>query len=383
MAHTSPEFETMVRDALEEWKVPGLSISVISGEDIWAKAYGLAQFPDTEVHPDSIFDGGSTAKCFTAAAVALPVHDDEAFPGVEWETPVKRLLGDDFVMGGGISVTYSNMMYTTASYMVEVLSGQGAGIVFSTATDYAKWIHALMNRTGPLSLTVHEELTKPRTIQNTEKELAPFHSHMLYALGLVVESYRGRKVIGNDGDVYGLHSLIRWMPELKWGIVILGNSEGAFDAAFMLFLWLVDELLAVPRGERVDWEEFQHENNRKAEREEEDEVLQSNLESAVPMSLPIEGYVGVYENAGYHILRVELKDGKLSADCSDRCFGFELSFKHLPGDCFIVESHDILGDSTSKIGAEFRVGEDGYVEQLGVEFVEEMKGELIWFSRLA
>jgi hypothetical protein len=88
-------------------------------------------------------------------------------------------------------------------------------------------------------------------------------------------------------------------------------------------------------------------------------------------------YAGKYQNAGYHDLILEDKDEKLWADCSDRNFGFVLSLDHVSGDTFVAEIRDFLDDSKRNVGAEFQLGALGEVESLGVEFVEEMKAEII------
>lgn len=37
-------------------------------------------------------------KAFTAAATSLLVDDEENFPDVKWDTPMSRVIGDDFVL---------------------------------------------------------------------------------------------------------------------------------------------------------------------------------------------------------------------------------------------------------------------------------------------
>lgn len=86
-----------------------------------------------------------------------------------------------------------------------------------------------------------------------EEDRMPFYSQALYALGCVIETYRGLTVIGHDGRVSGFNSLMRYLPELEWGIVIFGNSNGAGDIAEILCWHLVDELLSVSTPELLDW----------------------------------------------------------------------------------------------------------------------------------
>jgi len=266
---------------------------------------------------------------------------------------------------------------------IEQPEAQGAGLVFSSVNDYAKWIRAMIKRTGPLPLAAHKELVKPRAIMLEEEEdRIPFYSQALYALGWVVETYRGLTVIGHDGSVPGFNSLMRYLPELEWGIVIFGNSNGAGDAAEIVCGHLVDELLSVPTPERLDWTALQREHHEKSKQEEKDRMQSKPLEPELAMSVPLFQYAGKYQNVGYHDLILEVKDGKLWADCSDRTFGFVLSFDHVSGDTFVAEIRDVLDDTKRNVGAEFQLGALGEVESLGVEFVEEMKAEMIWFTKV-
>jgi CubicO group peptidase (beta-lactamase class C family) len=136
---------------------------------------------------------------------------------------------------------------------IEQPEAQGAGLVSSSVNDCAKWIQASIKRTDPLPLAAHKELVKPQAIMHEEEEdRIPFYSQALYALGWVVETYRGLTVIGHDGRIPGFNSLMRYLPELEWGIVIFRNSNGAEDIAEILCWYLADGLLSVPTPERLD-----------------------------------------------------------------------------------------------------------------------------------
>ncbi|KAH9208370.1 putative penicillin-binding protein [Leptodontidium sp. 2 PMI_412] len=90
----------LVKDTLKEWHVPGLSIGVVDGDDMWAevRGYGIATYPDTPVTPSTLFYGASTTKAFTAAGMSLLVTDQENFTSLTWKTPVSSLIPDDFVL---------------------------------------------------------------------------------------------------------------------------------------------------------------------------------------------------------------------------------------------------------------------------------------------
>lgn len=132
--------------------------------------------------------------------------------------------------------------------------GQGAGLIYSSVSDIAKWVRSMIKGTGPLNKGIINELVKPRAIiRLDDDEKLPFYSHTLYALGLFVGSYRSHEVVGHTGSVPGFNSLMQWLLEKEWGVVIMGNSQGASDVADILFSYLADELLDVSVSDRVDW----------------------------------------------------------------------------------------------------------------------------------
>lgn len=94
----SLEFDELVGQTLEKWKVPSISIAVIQGETTSAKGYGIASYPSTPATPETLYYAGSTTKAFTAAALSLLVDDNEKYPGVQWTTPISSLIPDDFVL---------------------------------------------------------------------------------------------------------------------------------------------------------------------------------------------------------------------------------------------------------------------------------------------
>jgi hypothetical protein len=264
--------------------------------------------------------------------------------------------------------------------------GQGAGCVFSSARDYVKWIHAMIKRAGPISEAAHKELVKPRIIADPcNDERKPFHSHWCYALGWGLETYRGYTVIGHDGNVSGFGSLMRYMPEMEWGIVIFGNSNGANDAAEILCWHLIDSMLGTPSLERFDYNTFLRNQVKELKEEEGKNPYLERPASALALALsvPIDSYAGRYRNIGYHDLLVEIIDGKLQADASDRCFRFVLSFEHVSGEFFIADLLDIFDDSKRRLRAEFKIDSSGIVRDLGIGIAEEMRDPFIWFTRIS
>ena len=262
--------------------------------------------------------------------------------------------------------------------------GQGAGSIFSSAHDYAKWIRTMINRAGPISEAGHQDLVKPRVIAEADVEDSPkpFHSHLLYALGWEIENYRGYTVIGHGGCISGFGSLMRYLPQLEWGIVIFGNADGANQVAEILCWHLIDELLGVPASERFDWDEFARQQEESYADEQREDLYPERPDPPLPMSACLQSYVGRYRNAGYHDLVVDLQDGRLHVDAKDRSFGFDLWFEHVSGEHFIAENIYMVDGDKERMKARFLHDSSGGVQSLGIAFVKEMEDPMIWFTKV-
>ena len=91
MTNTLPEnLDALVREAMEEWQVPGLALAVtLDGEGDWVRAYGLRDVEaDLPVTEDTQFILCSVTKSFTALGLAMLV--DEA--RLDWAKPVRDYL---------------------------------------------------------------------------------------------------------------------------------------------------------------------------------------------------------------------------------------------------------------------------------------------------
>ena len=363
----SPAFTAHVTDLLEEWHVPGCAIGIFQDGVFDTRGFGKARLEpgnEVEVTGETVFDIASCSKSLTAAAVALLVEDDENYPQVQWDTPVSKLLPDDFVLANNEytkSVTvedilshrsglpghdlasmssrvtepdtprsivrklrhleisapirskwmYSNLLYTTAAYLVEHLSGMefeaflrtriwdplgmkstnlqmrtaidrgfaiaqpyrwnantgsyntvkmqycpeaiGAGLVTTTAHDYIKWVAAILNKTSPINEAVYTGITRPRSIADEGEDLPPFTSPELYAAGLSSSWYRGYEMLAHNGGDPGIAAAVFFLPAAKFGCVIFTNASSGGNLHPILRHELIDAVIGVAELERIDW----------------------------------------------------------------------------------------------------------------------------------
>ena len=222
-----------------------------------------------------------------------------------------------------------------------------------------------------------------------------------------------------------------YFPRLQWGVTMMANGgRGGQGGAIQVLVYkLIDDMLGIPEQERFDCasmldftERLEIETLKKAR-----SIFYPTApkeKDAIPLSLPLKSYTGVclhpntssppshdqltyiqtYTHSAYPPLTLALKS-TISSDPSSppqkslhSVFQWEqypnsLSFHHISSEHFLVyirwfstsarstDSSDIeVGrDSVSK--AEFRLGEDGQVKEMGVLLEPEMGGAKIWFQK--
>lgn len=93
------EFAEFVLQTLDEYKVPGVAVAVVDGDEIFAEGYGYATLPDVPATPETLWYGGSTTKSQVAAVLSALIHSGN-FSALSqgWETPISSIIRDDFVL---------------------------------------------------------------------------------------------------------------------------------------------------------------------------------------------------------------------------------------------------------------------------------------------
>lgn len=91
----------------------------------------------------------------------------------------------------------------------------GGGALLSTAGDLLIWNEALTN--NRLGAFVSERLQEPSKLNNGRK--------ISYARGLIVEPYRGGKMVSHSGGAAGYHSWLGRLPAQGLSLAVLCNSD--------------------------------------------------------------------------------------------------------------------------------------------------------------
>ncbi|KAM0553212.1 hypothetical protein ACHAPJ_007500 [Fusarium lateritium] len=292
--------------------------------------------------------------------------------------------------------------------------GQGAGSIVASANDFIKFIKALINHEGPIDDNIYRGLTQSRSERDSNHRQKKANiSRLFYTSGMEYYLLRGHAVFGHSGDTAGFGSRFIFLPEFKFGAVVIGNSSGTNSVAAQLFREFIDEVIGIQKLERQITEtkrgmnkeqkqtqlRFQPMNgtqsqpNEKARKNKDntdskrvkdgikvDGRHQDAHEAAQQRDAPMSVYEGDYWNPGYHAMRVEIKDNRLLIDATDRSLGFTAILEHQRDQTMynaLVRDYYEVGDEV--LATKF-VFENGKVVKMGMD-LEPLVNDLIWFDK--
>lgn len=192
-----------------------------------------------------------------------------------------------------------------------------AGSIYCNARDLAKWLEFQLgdgkwHGTQVVSSDCLAETHRPQSIipsNEITRTTFPYTAQLTYAMGWVVSDYRGVKVLSHAGLIDGFRCQLTLLPAQGIAIGLLDNLHATW-MNLALTNRLIDLLLELPV---TDWNAYFGEIARHDKKDEEEtrrrrEELRKRGERP---GLPLEAYVGKYENPAYGIAEVSLQSGKL------------------------------------------------------------------------
>ncbi|KAJ4358217.1 uncharacterized protein N0V89_002797 [Didymosphaeria variabile] len=266
--------------------------------------------------------------------------------------------------------------------------GFGAGSIQSNVEDVARWIHAQIYRLPPLSSQSYDDLRAPRILQDVPIEGQRGMSPSFYCLGWEVSWYHGYEIVRHDGSWAGFVSIMLYLPEKEWGVVLLGNSEDASPVETEILFHLIDTLLQVPDEKRFDWRaHYDKKMQEWAHVKTKDELfpeLDEHKDDEPHEDPALQTLTGKYTNKGYHEIELAFNAGKkqLQVDCSDRSYSFIWVIKERAyGYWYVCENIDPASEEKRTFKCTFEVDGGGQAKKFGVDLYAET-GDLIWFDKV-
>jgi len=101
------------------------------------------------------------------------------------------------------------------------LLAQGSSSLFTTADDLAKWLVNFSTRTVGGNSAVDRMLAHTKLNNGSELQ---------YGFGVVVDDWRGLRMITHNGGWAGFSTYVVWFPEIRGGVVMLANTPVNADA---------------------------------------------------------------------------------------------------------------------------------------------------------
>jgi CubicO group peptidase (beta-lactamase class C family) len=247
-----------------------------------------------------------------------------------------------------------------------------AGSINSNVTDMARWVtaHTHGGKLGGKSIISPSLLAELHSPQMTtgrpspKKEISPSS----YALGWVVDAYRGHRRVSHGGGIDGFTSETCLFPDDGMGIVVLTNLggtplpalivESAADRLLGLAAtpWLTEGLDDYRKGKDAA----------KEAKKRKETVRRSGTQPAHPLT----EYAGEYEHPGYGPLTIELRDGRLVSSYN----GIEATLEHWHFEVFNTPKADndpALDDLNQKL--QFQTNLKGYVDAVAVPMEASVK----------
>jgi len=262
---------------------------------------------------------GTTWEQFVATRLLQPLGMTNSAPGAEQLRSANRAAGHAR-LGGPLRGIGGKMQPVRGKSMTSIVNPSGG--IFSSASDMGRWLDAQLNR-GKLpggkqlwSDKVAGQMWRGQTIMGAsparqDNEALPHF--VLYALGWVLQDYRGVPILTHTGGLAGAVSRTALVPSRGFGFSILTNAEEE-GAHTSLYRMLLDKYLGL---EPVDWIGRQAGEDAEARASYLKDVQQaqaSPLSEAARLSLPLAGYAGRYRDAWYGDVLIRHGEGALSID---------------------------------------------------------------------
>jgi CubicO group peptidase (beta-lactamase class C family) len=194
-----------------------------------------------------------------------------------------------------------------------------AGSINSNIRDMARW--TLMNLGGGtfegktiISKNQLEEIHSPHIVIRggiwSQLFTFPETPYTMYGMGWIIQPYRGYRLLHHGGNIDGFSAMVSFMPDEKYGVVILTNLDGNLMVDSFMFE-LYDRLL---RLEPVDWNsrfKLRYEQFKVAAQESENKEVEILKKAGTKPTHVLSDYVGTYESESYGKVKVSQEGQKL------------------------------------------------------------------------
>lgn len=239
-----------------------------------------------------------------------------------------------------------------------------AGAIKSSARDMADWIRfqlgdGMFGSSKVLDPEILEETRTPQTVirmGNATRDSNPESTLMSYAMGWVVQDYRGEQLVSHAGALNGFRTHVDLLPRRNTGFVVMINAGRGYAVTAIR-----NSLIDVLTGKAGrDWNAYYLLLERKVDDREELDRSDRDARRIAGTSptLPLEAYAGRYDGAVHGTAEIALEDGRLVL----RWSRLSVPLSHFHYDVFTARSEEDWLDER----VTFELGPDQKVESLTI-----------------
>ena len=442
---------------------------------IFSEGFGRRSIKDSlPVTPKTIFAIGSSTKAFTTMVMGMLVDDGK----LEWDKPVRDYLPEfkmkdefasqritprdlvthrsglprhDLIWYNNLISTrkdlvsriqylepnkdfrtdfqYQNLMFLTAGYLVEQITGDGwenvvrerifkplemnssnfsvlesmkapdfalpykdedslvkeipfrnittmgpAGSINSNLEDMCKWIlfHLNDGKLGDSQLVTAGMMSQMHTpyMAISAPQRYPEISPASYGLGWFIDTYRGHSRVYHGGNIDGFSALVSFYPNDNMGIVVFANLDGC-PAPEIVANYAAEQILEL---DPIDWNtRMKTEVDKAKEAKLKETGKEPDRITGTKPSHKLADFAGEYENPAYGIIKVDFDEKELKAIFND----IQVKLEHWHYDVFRGLSKEF---EDQKILFTFAANSRGDIDQVSAP-LEPMVSEIVFMRK--
>lgn len=211
----------------------------------------------------------------------------------------------------------------------------GAGAIISSASDMANWLVLNLNagRFAESEILKKSTVHELHAVQNLRLNTQPFPFEQPlegYAMGWERGRYRDTPHLSHGGSLHGFSAYVAMLPEKHIGIVVLSNGRRTMEygdgfAFHKAIVFGVFDRFLPAAGRNWSREFLDRAQGVQTQARQREADLQRARSPNAPASLPLERYVGEYENLSTAYLESgPILNGRLRVSLADD--GLRLSF---------------------------------------------------------
>ena len=190
-----------------------------------------------------------------------------------------------------------------------------AGTIYSNMKDMGNWMIALVNsgKFQGKQVIPAKALAETMIPQNLSDKQGRYDelSNSIYAMGRIVQAYKGTKIVSHTGSIDGFFSNLTYLPKDSMAIFMIHNSTAAGSFRSVMNLPVIDILLG---REATDWSgryRKEYLDGQERSKREVDSLNASRVKNTNP-SHAIAAYAGIFNHPVYGNIQIEAEGNQLT-----------------------------------------------------------------------